>query len=324
MRNNNHMTLGERSRPRFLQPQPPGAAGHKRGLAPILGLATLVVVVAAGAGMHARQAAPLELAVTHEARAIAPGEVVLLRAETSRAATTVEGRSPAGTVRFFRTGNPLVWEALVGLDLEAAKGPFRVTVLAEADGGRAARLHALVVQSKTFSSRRITVASEYATPPKSALARIQHEAERVGAIWKSTSSERMWAESFVRPVPGAVTSAFGHRSIVNGQPRSPHGGVDLRAGEGAPVRTPNRGRVVLSDDLYYSGNTVIIDHGLGLFSYMGHLSKRNVADGEIVERGAVIGLAGSTGRVTGPHLHWTVRLAGARVDPMSLLAVMGE
>lgn len=75
---------------------------------------------------------------------------------------------------------------------------------------------------------------------------------------------------------------------------------------------------------YYSGQTVIIDHGLGVFSYMGHLSKRNVAEGDVVERGDVVGLAGSTGRVTGPHLHWTVRLGGARVDPMSLLAVAGE
>ncbi|MEW5982885.1 MAG: M23 family metallopeptidase [Acidobacteriota bacterium] len=284
-----------------------------------------VVAVWLGSAVLAGGRAPApQVTVQHEARAVAPGEVVLVRAETAAAATKVTGTSPSGSVRFFQTDDPLVWEALVGLDLGAPPGTFRISVTAEAENGRAETIHTLTVQPKTFSSRRITVAPEFAAPPRSALARIEREGKRVAAILSDVSPARLWSSPFIAPVPGAVTSAFGHRSIVNGQPRSPHGGVDMRAAEGAPVRAPNRGRVVLSDELYYSGRTVIIDHGLGAFSYMGHLSKRHVAEGDIVERGDLIGLAGSTGRVTGPHLHWTVRLAGARVDPMSLLAVIGE
>lgn len=283
-----------------------------------------VGVLLATAVIHGGQVPGLQVSVTHTARAVAPGEVVVLRAETSAPVAAIGATTPAGDVRFFQTANPLVWEALVGLDLGIAKGPFRVTVSAEAGGVRAEHVYTLTVVPKTFSSRRITVASEFATPPKSALERIQREAQRVAAVWKDVSPDRLWSEPFARPIPGIVTSAFGHRSIVNGEPRSPHGGVDLRAALGAPVRAPNDGRIVLSDDLYYSGQTVIIDHGFGLFSYMGHLSKRHVTEGDVVTRGDVIGLAGSTGRSTAPHLHWTVRLAGARVDPMSLLAVMGE
>lgn len=301
---------------------------RKRGLAPfafalILGAAP-ANPIAETATVGQSPSPSLTLDVSHRARSVAPGEVVVVGVQASIPLTKVDGRTPAGAIRFFQTADPRVWEALVGLDMNTAKGPFRIAVSAAAGELRAEKAHTLTVKPKTFSSRRITVAQAYATPPKSALARIQRESKRVGGILAAVSEARLWASPFAAPVPGGVTSAFGHRSIVNGQARSPHGGVDLRAGEGAPVRAPNGGRIVLSDDLYYSGQTVIIDHGLGLFSYMGHLSKRNVSEGDVVARGDLVGLAGSTGRVTGPHLHWTVRLAGARVDPMSLLAVMGE
>ena len=125
-------------------------------------------------------------------------------------------------------------------------------------------------------------------------------------------------------MPGAATSSFGRRSVLNGQARSPHSGTDFRAATGTPVRAPNGGRVVLAADQYFSGNTVILDHGQGLFSFLAHLSRITVRDGQIVARGEEVGLSGATGRVTGPHLHWTVRLDGARVDPLSVLALLGD
>jgi murein DD-endopeptidase MepM/ murein hydrolase activator NlpD len=112
--------------------------------------------------------------------------------------------------------------------------------------------------------------------------------------------------------------------VFNGQPRAPHAGADLRANTGTPIYAANRGRVVLAKDLFYSGNAVFIDHGLGLYSTYLHLSEIKVAPGTIVERGALIGLAGATGRVTGPHLHWGVRIIDARVDPFSLLKLSIE
>jgi murein DD-endopeptidase MepM/ murein hydrolase activator NlpD len=132
---------------------------------------------------------------------------------------------------------------------------------------------------------------------------------------------RLWAGRFVRPVADPANSAFGSRSILNGQARSPHGGTDFLSEAGTPVHAPNSGRVVLVDDLYYTGNTVVIDHGQGLVSLFAHLSAVNVRASQDVKTGDLIGLVGATGRVTGPHLHWTVRLGNARVDPLSLVAV---
>jgi murein DD-endopeptidase MepM/ murein hydrolase activator NlpD len=129
----------------------------------------------------------------------------------------------------------------------------------------------------------------------------------------------------VAPIPGAKDGRnFGHRRVFNGQPRSPHSGADLRAAKGTPVYAANRGRVVLAKNLFYSGNTVFIDHGLGLYTTYLHFSEIKVEPGEIVERGQLIGLAGATGRVTGPHLHWGVRIVDARVDPFSLLEVAAK
>jgi len=121
-----------------------------------------------------------------------------------------------------------------------------------------------------------------------------------------------------------ANSAFGTRSVFNGQPRSAHGGADFLSPAGTPIHAPNAGRIVLARDLYFSGNTVVIDHGLGLFSMLAHLSAIDVHEGDGVTADQRIGLVGATGRVTGPHLHWAVRAGGARVDPLSLLAVLGR
>jgi len=125
-------------------------------------------------------------------------------------------------------------------------------------------------------------------------------------------------------VPGEANSGFGTRSIFNGEPRSAHSGADFLSGTGTPVKAPNAGRIVAARDLYFTGNTVIIDHGMGLFSMLAHLSRLDVREDEVVTAGQVVGAVGATGRVTGPHLHWALRAGGARVDPVSLLALLGE
>ena len=122
------------------------------------------------------------------------------------------------------------------------------------------------------------------------------------------------------PIPGVEGGRnFGHRRVFNGQPRAPHSGADLTAATGVEINAVNAGRVVLAKDLFFSGNAVFIDHGLGVYSTYLHLSEMLVEPGTMVEQGQVIGLAGATGRVTGPHLHWGVRILSARVDPFSLL-----
>jgi murein DD-endopeptidase MepM/ murein hydrolase activator NlpD len=155
-------------------------------------------------------------------------------------------------------------------------------------------------------------------------ARIDREAADLQRLWNAPAPQRLWSGPFARPVPGRATSIFGTRSIFNGKPRSPHGGADFLSPAGTPIRAPNGGRIVLARDLYFSGNTVVIDHGLGLFSLLAHLSVIDVHEGDIVVTDAVVGRVGATGRVTGPHLHWAVRASGARVDPLSLLALLGR
>ena len=177
---------------------------------------------------------------------------------------------------------------------------------------------------KTFATRKLTVDAAFVNPPADEAARIRNDAERLNRVWESSSPTSLWSGAWVRPVPGAANSAFGTRSIYNGEPRSPHSGADFQGAAGTPVKAPNSGRVVLAGDLYFTGNTVVIDHGAGLFSLFAHLRAINVREGDPVATHAVLGELGATGRVTGPHLHWAVRLDGARVDPLSLLALLGE
>jgi murein DD-endopeptidase MepM/ murein hydrolase activator NlpD len=133
----------------------------------------------------------------------------------------------------------------------------------------------------------------------------------------------LWSGAFERPVPQENNSAFGSRSVFNDQPRSPHSGADFLSPAGTPIHAPNAGRVMLAKELYFTGNTVIIDHGLGMFSLMAHLSAIEVHEHDIVKTGQLLGAVGATGRVTGAHLHWAIRINGARVDPLSVVIVLG-
>jgi len=205
-------------------------------------------------------------------------------------------------------------------------GPGTVTVTADADAG-AGPLHAaydLVVKPHAFPTRRLTVSQAFVTPPPSERERIDRDARLLESVWRSPAGERLWTAPFVRPVPGAANSAFGTRSVFNGTARNPHGGADFLSPGGTPIRAPNGGRIAVARSLYFSGNTVVIDHGLGLFSTLAHLSVIDVHEGDVVTAGQIVGQVGATGRVTGPHLHWAVRAGGARVDPLSLLALLGS
>jgi hypothetical protein len=264
----------------------------------------------------------LDLKVAQRARSVQPGEVVRLTVTANRTLERVEATTRGRTVGFYPLDAGRLWEGLVGIDVAAASGPSTVEIAAiEAEGTPRAHVHALFVRPKIFPSRRITVAREFVEPPPAVRERIRQEAERLAGIFSSSSPARLWQGPFVRPVRGRATSVFGRRSIVNGDPQDPHRGADFRAPFGTTVRAPNAGSVVLAEDLYFAGRTVIIDHGLGLYSLLAHLSTIRVAAGDRVARGDVLARSGATGRVTGPHLHWAVRLGDASVDPISLIAV---
>ncbi len=266
-----------------------------------------------------------EVQVSHRERSLQPGEIVLLTVQGRMSLREVSGSAFGRTVSFHREASDDSWVGLAGIDLDTLPGSKTVSIEAvDSSGRRLQKQLALVVKKKAFPTRRLTVDAKYVTPPAAVMKRIRRESLEVSGIFKTNTAKTLWDGWFARPVPGILISSFGKRSILNGKPRSPHGGVDLRAAEGTPIKAPNGGRVVLAKNLYFSGNTVILDHGQGLYSYFGHLSRFAVKEGDSVSREQVVGYAGATGRVSGPHLHWSVRLHGARVDPMSLLFALGD
>lgn len=243
-----------------------------------------------------------------DARAFQPGELVVL---------TVDSTTTAPTVRAFGHAVPVAhvhdsaWRALIGIDLDIKPGRYDVTVQT-ADAPLAHQ--ELRVVAKAFPTRRLTVDPAFVNPPPDALAEIAADTKRLNAVWGASRPDALWTAAFVRPVPQPANSAFGTRSVFNGAPRAPHGGADFPSPTGTPVLAPNAGRVVLASPLYYTGNTIIIDHGQELFSLFAHLSEMTVHEGDEVTPGLLIGKVGATGRVTGPHLHWAIRLSGARIE----------
>jgi len=264
------------------------------------------------------------LAVTVTARELAPGEVVRLDIHTPQPVASVQVKAFDRVIPGTAIEHN-VWRALVGIDLDTGTGEYQVAIEARTfDEGLLVASHSLDVVAKTFPTRALRVAPKYVRPPARVLARITRESAALHELWATTTPERLWQGSFEMPIPGAVVSGFGVRSVFNGEARAPHSGADLRGKTGTPVRAPNAGRVVLVGALYFTGRTIVVDHGQGLLSLFAHLSRANVREGEMVRRGEVIGAVGATGRVTGPHLHWTVRLQQARVDPMSLIHVLAD
>lgn len=280
-------------------------------------------VLAAVAALGVRQPTG-SLVVDHTARELAAGEVVLVRATTPEGfdATAVHATWGSRTVAFMPQDGGRSWVGLLGLDLDAPVSPMDVRV--EARGPHGAPLEGrleLGLRTKSFRTRRLDVEPRYVTPPKAVQARIAREQRAIREVLANSFPTALWQGPWLRPVPGISLSSFGVRSVFNGVARAPHTGTDFRAPLGTPLRAPASGRVVLAEEHYFPGNVVVIDHGAGTFSMMAHLSRFGVAPGDRVERGAVIGATGATGRVTGPHLHWATSIAGARVDAESLLEV---
>jgi len=266
------------------------------------------------------QATP-PIQISAQARSLRPGEVIVLTIVPPQSADTIRVRVFDREIPAYRDGDS--WRAIVGVDLDVKPGTYRVSVESVRPGDVSRGRYDLRIVPRTFRTRRLTVNQAFVTPPTSEQPRIAREAALLSSTWHSSSANRLWTTPFVRPVPHAANSAFGTRSVFNGTPRNSHGGADFLSPAGTPVHAPNAGRIVVARSLYFSGNAVIIDHGLGVFSMLAHLSRIDVQEGDVVTAGQLVGLVGATGRVTGAHLHWAVRAGDARVDPLSLLTVLG-
>ncbi len=250
----------------------------------------------------------------------APGGIVLAQLRGAEAVKKAVIRFGGETYELGPGDEGLEPFALIGLDLGLSSGTRVFEAIIQAKNGQTEVLkQEFPLQPREFPVKKLWVREEYVTPPAAVQERIKWEAELLQTIWSVVTPQWLAEGEFILPHLGEMAPNFGERRIYNNVPRSPHSGVDISAPAGDPVRASNTGRVVLARDLYFSGKTVILDHGLGLFTYYCHFSRVKVKRGEVVKKGGVIGLVGSTGRSTGPHLHWSVRIRETRVDPAALL-----
>ena len=264
-----------------------------------------------------------ELALDVRARSIAPGEPVRLTIASTERLDSLAARFLGQEVFLLRTGQDAAaerWSGWTMVPLDTEAGQAAVELWGETAAGRAVSLARTVrIEAKEFPEERLNVSQKYVTPPAEVEARLEHERARLAEIYARRSPLPPAFEPFARPVPGPPTSTFGTRRFFNGEPRNPHPGLDLDADSGAEVRAAGAGEVVMAQELYYSGNLVIVDHGGGLFTLYAHLSKMLVEEGQRIEPEQVLGLVGATGRVTGPHLHWGAKIGSLPFDPTALL-----
>jgi murein DD-endopeptidase MepM/ murein hydrolase activator NlpD len=216
-----------------------------------------------------------------------------------------------------------IHHALLGVDLEKAAGSYDLAVTAKtADAAAVACKTPITVRAGKFATERLKVAPNFVEPNPEQLAKAQEDGKKLRELYATITPEKLWQGKFRIPLDGVTTGGnFGKRRVLNGKASSPHSGVDFPSPTGTPVHASQRGRVVLAEELYFSGNTVLIDHGLGIYTLYGHFSEIDVKPGDLIEAGAVIGKVGATGRVTGPHLHWGLTVDRARVNALSIVRI---
>ncbi|MCZ6616780.1 MAG: peptidoglycan DD-metalloendopeptidase family protein [Gammaproteobacteria bacterium] len=230
---------------------------------------------------------------------------------------------PANVARVHYRDRPVLIVdglAIVGIGINADLGNHELTLFDQADKQTK---YSFTVLAKQYPEQHLTIANpRMVNPNEEDLKRIRGETARMQSQYRRFSKIETSLRPFLKPAHGVTSSPFGHRRILNDQPRSPHSGLDIAAASGAPVRAPTAAQVSLTGSFFFNGNTIFLDHGQGLVTMYCHLSKLNVHDGDMVQRGDVIGLVGATGRVTGPHLHWSVSLNGNRVDPEQVISIL--
>jgi murein DD-endopeptidase MepM/ murein hydrolase activator NlpD len=236
----------------------------------------------------------------------------------------VRGAPVGATVEATLDGHP-VWlfpsgdghAGVVGIDMDAPAGARSWKVTLREAGTVSGDLQ---IVPRTYTVQHLTVARTMAELDPATERRAVEETERLRSTYRAISGERLWRGPWLRPVAGdAPGTGFGARRVINGQPRSPHSGIDFPAAVGTPVVAANRGRVALVGEFFFPGRLVILDHGLGLYTAYFHLDTILVTSGQLVKAGEVLGTVGMTGRVTGPHLHFGAQVGGSRIDPAVLL-----
>jgi len=279
----------------------------------------LVVLALAGAGAQ-MGTAPAGPVVRLAYKSLQPGEPILVFLDSDRTVVSASATFLGQTAELRPSPNSGSVFAFLGIDVQTKPGPQSLIVKVHRKGAivETVRKELLIVERK-FPSTKLTLDPNYVTPPASLQARIKREAELVALAMSVVTPEWLGDGPFAAPHPAPSWLNFGQRRLNNNVLQSLHTGVDLRVPFGEPIKAANAGCVAMASDLYLGGKTVIIDHGLGVFSSYGHMSELLVKRGEAVKKGQTIGRCGTTGRSTGPHLHWSVKIFSARIDPDAML-----
>ncbi len=250
------------------------------------------------------------------------GQILVVNVPTDGGVTGVEGTFLGRSISFFpdtQSEEPNRFVGLLGIDLQDEPGIHELTVKVQAEEQRQTFMYHVQVLKEKFHVERLTLPKNKVDLDEKSLVRWKAEQAQVKEVLANDSPTKLWQGGFVEPVAGKRTGIFGSVRVMNGQARNPHNGEDIGAPFGTPVAATNDGVVRLTVDHFFSGKGVFLDHGLGFYSMYFHLSEVLVKDGDIVKAGEIVGKVGATGRATGPHLHWGVKLNGARVNPYALL-----
>ena len=250
------------------------------------------------------------------------GQIVVIKVPDLKDASIVKGRFLGRTITLFpdpssRVGSGYV--GLLGIDLQDEPGSHELTIDAQLGEETRHFSYQVVIVKEKFAIEHLKLPKEKVDLDERATARWKNEQENVRKALAEESAMRLWQTGFIEPVRGKRTGIFGSVRIMNGQARNPHNGEDIGAPLGADVVASNDGVVRLTVDHIFSGRGIYVDHGLGLYSMYFHLSEVLVSEGDLIKAGQVIGKIGATGRATGPHLHWGMKVNGARVNPYALL-----
>jgi murein DD-endopeptidase MepM/ murein hydrolase activator NlpD len=254
------------------------------------------------------------------------GSLLLVELKSAQTLAEVKGDWAGRSIPFWQeNGNEAAHSGLLGVDLEKAPGRYELNVTAQtAAGEKITCSAAIAVRAGKFATERLQVGKQFVEPSPEQIKRADEERQLLRETFDRITPKRLWNGKFRVPLDGVTAgSNFGKRRILNGNPASPHGGLDFPATTGTPVHAAQRGRVVLAEELFFPGNTVVLDHGLGIYTFYGHLSEINAKVGDTLEAGAVLGKVGATGRVTGPHLHWGLTVERARVNPLQIVKLLG-
>ena len=251
---------------------------------------------------------------------IKQGDILLVTVKANPGAYKISGTFLDKPAYFYTDLNKNSYSALIGIDMNTEPNLYTLSLVLENEKAKKIKKsYKIKVRPAKFGLQKLTLPKEMVELDEETLKRVRAEQEKIGKVWNIFTEEYLWQGNFIAPTEGELSSNFGLRRIINGEPKNPHNGIDFAAPEGAPVYAPNHGRVVFIDEQFFSGKSLIIDHGFGLFTMYFHLSEILVDDGEDIKKGQAIAKVGKSGRATGPHLHWGMRLNGAKVNPISIV-----